>query len=250
MKILIASPDIKTSRQLNSAVGELAPVATYFHADTAERVLTLMTQHRLNLVLLDLQLLAKDGAASALLRLIHPGGTSVAPLRDAHAAASTERGLLLTFDSREEGVGGVIDCLKGGTCVPRETSKSATTIWGQSESGEWSAIEIPEVKWAVSEAGKVKLQHRSGAVYSVRDPLRELERQLSMAQFVRIHKSYLVNPNFVSEVQRWSSGGLLLAVDDTHLPVSRRYVTHFRKRTGWGVGPVRPRPPAMAAAAV
>lgn len=239
MKVLIASSDIETSRKLNSAVGELAPIATYLHADSADRVLELMTHHNLDLVLLDLQLLAKDTAASTLLRLLHPAGMTVAPLQESKGA--TGRGILLTFDSREDGTGGVVRCLKEGRCGSRDTGKaSSNTIWGQGEGGEWCSIAIPEVKWAVSEGGKVKLQHASGAVYSVRDPLRELERQLSMAQFVRIHKSYLVNPRFVSEVQRWSSGGLLLAVDDTRLPVSRRYVTNFRKRTGWGVGPVRP----------
>lgn len=239
MKVLIASPDIEASRQLNSAVGTLAPVATYLHADSAERVLDLLSHHRLDLVLLDLQLLAKDSAASTLLRLIHPGGLSVASLHGGEATSG--RGVLLTFDSREGGTGGVLRCLREGKGLQQEAAlkPSAAIIWGQGESGDWCAIEIPEVKWAVSEGGKVKLQHRSGAVYSVRDPLRELERQLSMAQFVRIHKSYLVNPRFVSEVQRWSSGGLLLAVDDIRLPVSRRYVTNFRKRTGWGVGPVR-----------
>ena len=95
-----------------------------------------------------------------------------------------------------------------------------------------------------SPRGKVRLHHESDKDYFVRDRLKELETQLGAAHFLRIHKSYMVNSAQVSEVQRWSSGGLLVKIkndEDTALPVSRRYASNFRKRTGLGIGRVKAR---------
>ena len=244
MKILIASPDASTSRLLNLAVGELAPTARYLHADNAERMLELVGSHHLDLVLMDLQLVAKDVAASMLLRLLNVSSMAVSspfPMVQS-LGAGVRPGVLLTFDSKEQGAGGEVlarlRTLKTG-CQPDVPPSS--TLWAQDEEGEWSPIDIKGLKWAVAEEGRVRLYHASNRVYTVRDPLRELERQLGETQFVRIHKSYLVNSHYVSEVQRWSSGGLLLMLEGARLPVSRRFVAAFRERTGWGVGPVRPR---------
>jgi two-component system response regulator LytT len=243
VKILIASPDANTSRQLNTTLGEMAPTATYFHSDCAERVLDLITSHRLDLVVLDLQLLAKNSAASKLLRMLDLSVLSITSsetrLQVVDAVARPH--ILLTFDSSEEGASGVLSRLRAlGTPSSAISPKvrDGATIWAQDENGEWCPVDVEGLKWAVSEQGRVKLYHASKNVYSVRDPLRELEKQLGLSQFVRIHKSYLVNSAYVSEVQRWSSGGLLLKIDGIRLPVSRRYVTAFRQRTGWGVGPV------------
>lgn len=241
MKILIASPDLESSRRLNATLAEIAPVATYFHADGAERVLELFAQHRLDVVLLDLQLVARNSAASALLQLLHPGGMTVtAPEPD-----SSHPRVLMTFDGSVEWAGAVVSRLlanecTGGQPLPTPTP-SGTTLWAQEEqSGDWLEIDVRGIKWAVAEQGRVKLHHARAGICSVRDPLRELEKQLGLPRFVRIHKSYLVNSDFVSEVQRWSSGGLLVKIDGTLLPVSRRFVSNFRQRTGWGIGPVQP----------
>jgi DNA-binding LytR/AlgR family response regulator len=243
VKVLIASPDLESSRHLNSTFGKVAPAATYFHADSAERVLDLFSNHRLDVVLLDLRLVAKSSAASALLQLLHPGGMTVT----APDPESKHPRVLLTYDGSIEWAGAVISRLLGqeecSAATPEKTLENGnSTIWAQEEEGgDWRSIDVKELMWAVAEGGRVKLHHATAGVCSVRDPLRELERQLGRPQFVRIHKSYLVNSDYVSEVQRWSSGGLLIDIEGTRLPVSRRFVNNFRQRTGWGVGPVHPR---------
>lgn len=252
MKVLIASSDMEASRQLNKTVGKIAPVATYLHADCAERVLSLFESHRIDLVLLDLQLVAKNSAASTLLRLLNPGALAFTPLREQleNMSRQTRPGVLLTFDGNEVkgGAESVVNRLQH--VAPSSTTSTNgnslhpgghATIWAQSEEGDWKSLDARQIQWAVSEAGKVRLRHTCGNDYFVRDRLKELERQLGSSKFVRIHKSYLVNARHVSEVQRWSSGGLLVQIDDeqsTTLPVSRRYASRFRKKTGWRVGPV------------
>jgi DNA-binding LytR/AlgR family response regulator len=247
MKVLIASSNIEASRHINKTVGQIAPIATYLHADSAERVLELFGHHRIDLVLLDLQLVAKDSAAATLLRMLNPGALAFVPLeKQLRSVASTHRpGLLMTFDGDEiQGEAeSVVSRLEGATrqTVERVHGANGPTIWAQSQAGDWRTVGVDGLQWAVSEQGKVRLHHRSQETYFVRDRLKELERQLGPSHFMRIHKSYLVNSAHVAEVERWSSGSLLLKIkgpEKTRLPVSRRYASSFRKQTGWGIGPV------------
>lgn len=249
MKVLIASSDMEASRQLNRTVGKIAPVATYLHADSAERVLDLFEHHRIDLVLLDLQLVAKNRAAASLLRMLNPGALAFTPLEQQMESLSRSHrpGVLLTFDGGEvqASVDAVVHRLQEVAQVPveRSTSSAAQTgaIWAQGEDGDWKSVDVSGLQWAVSEQGRVRLRHVTNRDYFVRDRLKELERQLAPAHFVRIHKSYLVNSEHVYEVERWSSGGLLVCMNsekETRLPVSRRYASRFRKRTGLAVGPV------------
>lgn len=246
MKVLIASTELEASKQLNERLGVLAPHATYFHAADPERTLDVLKGHRIDLAVIDIQLLAKDEAAVALLRLMNPNGLSFNPLKSQLESLSSETrpGVLLTFDGGEiqSTVTVLTETLKGKAEAESAPSESGSgTIWAQSEAGNWESVEVQKIQWAVSEQGRVRLQHLSQQSYFVRDRLKELELQLA-SRFVRIHKSYLVNPRHVTEVQRWSSGGLLVKMKDakqTLLPVSRRYARPFRRKTGWSVGPVR-----------
>ena len=48
------------------------------------------------------------------------------------------------------------------------------------------------------------------------DSLDQLERKLDVNQFVRIHRSYLVNIDKIREVQRWFNGKLMVILNDNH----------------------------------
>jgi DNA-binding LytR/AlgR family response regulator len=64
----------------------------------------------------------------------------------------------------------------------------------------------------------------------VRTPLRDLIAQLDPAQFVQVHRAVVVNLRAVSHVVRGENetARLHLKLRDDVLPVSRRYLHHFR----------------------
>ncbi len=64
--------------------------------------------------------------------------------------------------------------------------------------------------------------------------LARLERQLSDQGFFRVHRGYLVNLSFVSEIEPQSSGTLLLTLDGVKesIPVSRRRAPSLKKALG------------------
>lgn len=68
--------------------------------------------------------------------------------------------------------------------------------------------------------------------YKVRMTLKELENRLSPFAFFRIHKSYLVNLDYISTLSPWFNGAYQLELQgrEEKLSVSRNYVKGLRQR--------------------
>jgi len=64
--------------------------------------------------------------------------------------------------------------------------------------------------------------------YLIRDTLTRLELRLNPDKFVRIHRSTIVNLEYVREVQPWSHGDCVILLKNGHkLKLSRRYRHRF-----------------------
>lgn len=75
--------------------------------------------------------------------------------------------------------------------------------------------------------------HSRGECYEIRETLQALERKLDLARFVRIHRSMIVNLDFVREVQTWFRGGHLVVMKDgTEARLSRYQTDAIEKLTG------------------
>jgi two-component system LytT family response regulator len=75
-----------------------------------------------------------------------------------------------------------------------------------------------------------------GKNYCVDYTVAQLEQKLSRQNFLRIHRSTLVNLDWVLEVNSWFAGGVLLRLKDekrTELPVARDRVRVLRERLGF-----------------
>ncbi|MFB4164178.1 LytR/AlgR family response regulator transcription factor [Alteribacillus sp. JSM 102045] len=70
------------------------------------------------------------------------------------------------------------------------------------------------------------------AMYEVKTPLKDLEARMASYSFFRIHKSYLVNLDYVVRLTPWFNGAYQLEVKGQKdmLPVSRNYVKALRAR--------------------
>jgi two-component system, LytTR family, response regulator len=74
-----------------------------------------------------------------------------------------------------------------------------------------------------------------GRQHSVDQTIGELERRLDPAMFLRIHRSALVNVDWVHEVNSWFAGKVILSLKDAHrtqLPVARDRVRAVKERLG------------------
>jgi len=71
--------------------------------------------------------------------------------------------------------------------------------------------------------------------YSVDLTIAELERKLDAAKFIRIHRSTLLNLDYLDELHSWFGGGALARLKDpkrTELPVARDRLRALKERLG------------------
>lgn len=83
---------------------------------------------------------------------------------------------------------------------------------------------------------KVVLAHRAADHFVINYTLDELQERLDSAQFIRIHRSTIVNLNYVHSIEPLFGGTYLMQVNDhmqTELNVSRNAGKLIREKLGW-----------------
>ncbi|SDH52828.1 LytR/AlgR family response regulator transcription factor [Alteribacillus bidgolensis] len=99
------------------------------------------------------------------------------------------------------------------------------------EDGEIFYLDPKQIIYIYREE-KVSKVITNEATYEVKTPLKDLEVRLSSYAFFRIHKSYLVNLDYVVRLTPWFNGAYQLKVkgEKDTLSVSRNYVKALRAR--------------------
>jgi hypothetical protein len=91
-------------------------------------------------------------------------------------------------------------------------------------------VNVSDIAW-VEAAGNYVVLHTAVGELKLRETLSAMERELRPWDFVRVHRSHLVNLDAVKEVQPWFHGDRrLVLMDGTLLNLSRRYRDNLRRR--------------------
>jgi len=84
-------------------------------------------------------------------------------------------------------------------------------------------VKTGDILFISSDEKYVKL-HTEKEAYLIRETMSSMEERLDPAKFARIHRSYLVNLDFIQEMQPWSHGDYVVILKNgTKLTASRRY---------------------------
>ncbi|HNX97137.1 MAG TPA: LytTR family DNA-binding domain-containing protein [Candidatus Aminicenantes bacterium] len=76
----------------------------------------------------------------------------------------------------------------------------------------------------VEAAGYQLKLHEPDGVHLHRETIQHMEQQLDPARFLRIHRSYIVNIDFIKEIQPWFQDDHLLVLrNGDRLPISAKY---------------------------
>lgn len=87
-----------------------------------------------------------------------------------------------------------------------------------------------EIEWIEASKNQAVL-HIGQESFPIRETLISLEDRFSGLNFARIHRSTIVNLDFVEEVQSWFHGDYVIILrDGTRLKMSRRYKRNFEER--------------------
>ena len=90
-------------------------------------------------------------------------------------------------------------------------------------------IRVEDIHW-VDAAGDYMCIHAGGDTHIMRITMKELEAMLNPARFTRIHRSTIINTDYISGAQTLGNGEYLLALENgAQLKVSRGYRDRIRQ---------------------
>ena len=85
-----------------------------------------------------------------------------------------------------------------------------------------------EIVWVEADRNRVRM-HANGREYPLRGTMKGLEAKLDPAQFIRIHRSAIVNVDQIRELGPWIHGEYIVVLrDDTRLRASREFAHRLR----------------------
>ena len=97
------------------------------------------------------------------------------------------------------------------------------------QSGRIRLIPVASVQ-RIDAMGNYAKLHTSEASFEIRETLQSLSEKLDPACFVRVHRSTIVNLDFVREVKTWFRGGHLIVMKDGSQVRLSRYQTEAVQR--------------------
>jgi len=93
-------------------------------------------------------------------------------------------------------------------------------------------LRLDQVEWIESEGNYVRL-HLSGESHLHRETLQAIETNLDPAQFMRIHRSAIVNTHRIEELRPWFTGEYVVRMQcGKELTLTRKYRDNLRRLIG------------------
>lgn len=99
-------------------------------------------------------------------------------------------------------------------------------------------VSVSSIQWIGAEENYVRICTESES-YLLREPIGRMEEKLDPQLFLRVHRSSIVNLQFIKEVRTETSGGsVIILLSGKRVPMSRSYkarmtewLTHQNART-------------------
>lgn len=136
-----------------------------------------------------------------------------------HDSINRVRKLILSRQNIRQQIGNILDYIN-------QEQKYLDRILVKTR-GRILFLKTDEIDWIKSEAYYVKF-HVGKNTHIIRETLSNLENNLDPNKFVRIHKSYIVNIEFIKELQQWFKNKYLVILKDgTELKLSRNYQSNL-----------------------
>ncbi len=85
-------------------------------------------------------------------------------------------------------------------------------------------VKTADLRWIEAADNYVRLHVGTGSGYLLHESMRALEERLDPAHFVRVHRSAIVNVDWIKEIQPWYAGALVVILQGgERLTVSRSF---------------------------
>ncbi len=253
MKIAVIDDERPARRELIHQILEVLPDSRIEEADSGASALELISSHPFDLLFIDINLNDMEGTtlAAAAQKILPEAQIVFATAYSQYAVKAFELGvdnyILKPFDP--DRVKRVLEqCKKAsgrssGLAAARSEASGPAAPASAALSSDRLAIntnrkillvDIRKIVYLETE-GRGCILHTTSGDHSDNQLLGEFEKKLIPHGFYRIHKSYLVNLNYISELFPWANNSLALKMQGFErdiLPVSREKVKNLRQLLG------------------
>jgi len=145
-----------------------------------------------------------------------------------HARAQIERESAAAADRRLLGLLAELRASESGGAAAPPLQRERERLVVKSD-GRMFFVRPADIDWVEASANYVRL-HARGASYQLRESMKHMEDRLPRGNFVRIHRSAIVNLDRVRELQPWFHGEyVVILTDGTKLTASRAYASRLRE---------------------
>ena len=236
MKIAVIDDERPARRELIHQIREVLPGSQIGEADSGASALELISSGDFDLLFIDINLNDMEGTtlAAAARRMMPRAQIVFATAYSQYAVKAFELGvnnyILKPFDP--ERVRRVLEkCRKD---LERSSPAQPAGRLAISSDRKIVLLDISRIVY-VETCGRSCLIHTTEGDHTENQLLGESEKRLSPQGFFRIHKSYLVNLNYISEMFPWANNSLAVKMqgfEKNILPVSREKVKNLRQLLG------------------
>ena len=84
-------------------------------------------------------------------------------------------------------------------------------------------IPVEDIQWFEADGYNIKIYNQAES-FKLRKTMKEIEEKLDPEIFVRIHRSYIINMDYIKEIQEWFRGDYLVILKSgKKLTISKSY---------------------------
>jgi len=238
-RAVIVDDERLARREMRSLLASHGEIAVVGEAETVATAAEVVRATEADVVFLDVQLEGELGFD--LLPLLDPDVAIVfVTAHDRYAVRAFEAHALdyLLKPVQRERMASALARLRDGDASTRQAA--AATALGYDDflflrlDGRMRFVKLRHLAAIEARDDHTLLRLASGEALCVRRPIGHWEERLPQQQFVRIHRSALVNVDYVERVEDWSHGTFVVHVRGSREPLrmSRRHATALRDRFG------------------
>jgi DNA-binding LytR/AlgR family response regulator len=239
VRALVVDDEPLVRSELVYALGRVAEDFTIVEAANAAAALATLAADPFDVVFLDIGLPGMSGieAMTVINSLPHRPQVVFVTAFDEHAVRAFELGATdyVVKPVNEERLAVTIARLRGAhSPVARTKTAPGTLRLPLEDEDRRMLVRISEI-YMVHANGHVVLATLNDREHRFRGSLAECAARLEPVGFLRVHRSYLVNPEHVIEIEPFFGGTYVLRLDDkrrSEAPVSRGYMPAVRKAFG------------------
>lgn len=238
VNVIIVDDELPAQEELKNILKNITDIKVIKIFDSATNVLEFISKNKTDIVFLDIEMPHITGIALAKeikqynkdIEIIFSTGYSQFAI-DAFELCAHD---YLLKPYTEERVRFSISRLKKKKDLTRCTNKiTKIPIWNK----EKLILVNPEtdIYYIQADINKKILMFTTKGVVEINITLKELEDKLKTYNFLRTHKSFIVNMNKVAEIIPWFNHTYILKLtnlDDLEIPVSRHFLPSFKEFIG------------------